>query len=256
MASPRLRRTEVVMGTVAIVELRDPLPPGAAERLADDAFAWLHEVDRRFSTYRADSEVNRLDRGELRIEECSNDLRHVLDECSRLWRETNGYFDAYATGRLDPSGYVKGWAVRVASERLAAAGAGNHLVDAGGDLQTRGCPAPGQLWRIGIRHPWQRDRVGWVLSGHDLAIATSGTYERGLHVVDPRTGARPDELRSVTVVGRDLAEADAYATAAMAMGRSGLAWLAQRDGYESAVICSDQTSYTSPGLADLLVPCG
>jgi thiamine biosynthesis lipoprotein len=235
------------MGTVATLEVYDPVP---RDDLLDEAFAWLHEVDRRFSTYRADSEVCRLDRGELRIEDCSDDLRFVLAECTRLWRETDGYFDAYAKGGLDPSGYVKGWAVQVASQRLLEAGAPNHLVDAGGDLQTRGRPGPDELWQIGIRHPWETSSVAWVLEGTDLAVATSGTYERGFHVVDPRTGGLAKGLRSVTVVGRDLADADAYATAAVAMGRRALSWLANlgRAGFESAVICEDRTAYVSAGL--------
>jgi thiamine biosynthesis lipoprotein len=248
MSPPRLRRTEAVMGTGATIELRDALPPGVAERLADDAFAWLHEVDRRFSTYRADSEVSRLDRGEIRIEDCSDDLRQVLEACTRLWQETDGYFDAYATGRLDPSGYVKGWAVQVASQRLTAAGAPNHLVDAGGDLQARGRPEPGEDWEIGIRHPWDRSSVGWVLAGTDVAVATSGTYERGRHVVNPLTGERPAQLRSVTVVGRDLAIADAYATTAIAMGRPALRWLARLPDHEVAVVCADGSSYISDGF--------
>lgn len=205
-AAARLRRQHAVMGTVATVELYDPVPD---ERAVDAVFAWLHEVDQRFSTYRADSEVCRLDRGELTADDCSPELRHVLDACARLWRVTDGYFDAYASGRFDPSGYVKGWSVQVASERLTAAGAVNHLIDAGGDIQTRGRPSLDRDWEIGIRHPWQKDRVAWVLAGTDLAVATSGTYERGHHVVDPRTGAPARGLVSVTVVGRDLADADA-----------------------------------------------
>jgi thiamine biosynthesis lipoprotein len=236
------------MGTVATVELRDPLPDGEAERLADDVFAWLHEVDRRFSTYKDDSEVNRLHRREIRIEQCSADLRYVLDQCAELWQRTDGYFDAYATGRLDPSGYVKGWSVQVASERLAAAGAPNHLVDAGGDIQTRGRPAPGAEWEIGIRHPWEHDKVCFVLSGTDLAVATSGIYERGLHVINPRTGEPAGILRSVTVVGRDLGLADAYATAAVAMGTAGLSWLAGLADHECAVITEEGRAYTSGGL--------
>jgi thiamine biosynthesis lipoprotein len=240
------------MGTLATVELRDPLPTDEAERLADEAFAWLHQVDRRFSTYRDDSEVNRLNRGELRPSEYSADLRHVLDACAELWRATDGYFDAYATGRLDPSGYVKGWSVQRASERLTASGAPNHLVDAGGDIQARGRPAPADTWQIGVRHPWDPAAVAWVLTGTDLAVATSGTYERGAHVIDPRTGRPAEALRSVTVVGRDLGPADGYATAAVAMGMAGLDWLARLDGHESAVVAADGSSYRSAGLAAFL----
>jgi thiamine biosynthesis lipoprotein len=249
--TPVLRHHIDVMGTGATVELHKPLTAVEAARLADAVFAWLHEVDCRFSTYRADSEVCRLDRGELSTVDCSDDLRYVLDQCARLWKETDGYFDVYATGRLDPSGYVKGWSVQWASQLLTAAGAGNHLVDAGGDLQCRGRPAPDTNWDIGIRHPWRPDHMAWVLSGTDLAVATSGTYERGHHVIDPRSGTPATALRSVTVVGRDLADADAYATAALAMGRAGLGWLARLPGHEAAVVAEDGTCYRSAGLPEL-----
>lgn len=235
------------MGTLATVEICDH-PDGEAARLAEDVFAWLHEVDRRFSTYKVDSEVNRLHRGELWLPDCSPDLRDVLDKCAGLWQRTDGYFDVYATGRLDPSGYVKGWSVQVASELLCAAGAVNHYVDAGGDIQTRGRPAPGQEWQIGIRHPWQRDRICWLLTGTDLAVATSGLYERGAHVINPRTGEPARLLRSVTVIGRDLGVADAYATAAVAMGRAGLDWLARLEGHECAVVLEDGSAFQSDGL--------
>jgi FAD:protein FMN transferase len=246
-----LRRSEPVMGTVATVDIRDPVPANP-EQLLDEVFSWLHEVDRRFSTYRPESEISRLERGELALDNCSTHVRAVMAECAGLWRRTDGYFDAYATGRLDPSGYVKGWSVQVASEQLTAAGAVNHFVDAGGDLQTRGRPEPDQPWLIPVRHPWQRDRACWVLAGTDLAVATSGTYERGAHVMNPRTGRPARVIRAVTVVGPDLALADAYATAALAMGRPALHWLSTLDGHESGVVFCDQTTYVSPGFP--LVP--
>lgn len=238
------------MGTAVSIEIADDLPAGAAAALIDDVCGWLHEVDGRFSTYRADSEVNRLHRGEVRIEDCSADLRHVLDACAELWRDTDGYFDAYATGPLDPSGYVKGWSVEVASARLAAAGSRQHCINAGGDIRTRGHTADGGPWRVGIRHPWQADKLSWVLAVTDGAVATSGSYERGEHVRNPRSGAAASGLRSVTVVGPDLAIADAYATAAFAMGEPGLTWLARltTTGYESAAVTDDGRAFTSAGL--------
>ena len=230
------------------LHLADDLPTADLSALADEVFAWLRAVDERFSTYKADSEVSRLARGELRREECSPDLTHVLDRCAELWQATDGYFDAYAAGSFDPSGYVKGWAVQVATDRLVAAGSVNHWLNAGGDIRLHGRPAPGPAWRIGIQHPFQPQRLAWVLTGTDLAVATSGTYARGLHVIDPFTGAPADELCSVTVVGPDLCLADAYATAALAMGRRGLDWLAKLDGYESAVVTAVGEAYRSPGL--------
>ncbi|MFP3962477.1 FAD:protein FMN transferase [Actinomadura fulvescens] len=238
------------MGTAVSIDIADALPRHTLTRLIDETCAWLHEVDRRFSTYKADSEVNRLDRGELTIGQCSADMRAVLDACASLRRETDGYFDDRAAGRLDPSGYVKGWSVEVASARLTQAGSHNHCINAGGDIRSRGNPEPGRPWRFGIRHPWEPDKVAWVLSGTDLAVATSGTYERGLHVFDPHSGEPVQALRSVTVTGPDLSLADAYATSAMAMGAKGLLWLARlaEAGYESAAITRDGHAYHSDHL--------
>jgi thiamine biosynthesis lipoprotein len=240
-----VRHAEQVMGTVVSVELADDLPAATLAGLVDQTCAWLHEVDRRFSTYREDSEVCRFRAGLLPLDQCSPDLRHVLDACADLWRDTDGYFDAYASGPLDPSGYVKGWSVEVASARLAAAGSHRHFVNAGGDIRVRGGP-----WRVGIRHPWEADKLSWVLTVTDAAVATSGTYERGAHVWNPRTGQPARGLRSVTVVGSDLALADAYATAALAMGEPGVAWLAKRvaDGFESAAVTDDGRAFSSSGL--------
>jgi thiamine biosynthesis lipoprotein len=232
-----LRRVEEVMGTAISLHVTDPLPVPVLEELADRVFAWFHEVDRRFSTYKPDSEVNRVQRGELDAASGSADLRDVLDVCAELWRATDGYFDVYATGRLDPSGYL-----------LVAAGAGSHFINAGGDVRVRGRPAPEEEWRVGIRHPWEAQEVCWVIRGTDLAIATSGTYERGFHVIDPYRGEPAKELRSVTVTGPDLGRADAYATAALAMGMPGLDWLARLEGYESGVVTEDGRAFRSAGL--------
>jgi len=251
MAQDRgLLRVEQIMGTAISVHLTDPLPDATREALVEEVFEWLRLVDERFSTYRSDSEVCRLQRGELRPEDGSQALRYVLDACARLWDETDGYFDAQATGRLDPSGFVKGWSVQVASDRLVAAGSVNHCVNAGGDVRVRGEIEPGRSWRVGIRHPFEAQRVCRVLAGTDLAVATSGVYERGYHVIDPYTGRPAVELASVTVVGGDLGVADAYATAALAMGEAGLRWLERLDAYESLVVTADGRLFRSPGLPD------
>jgi FAD:protein FMN transferase len=210
----------------------------------EPAFAWLRRVDETFSTYRPDSEICRLDRGELSLGECSPAVDEVLTRCLALREETHGYFDVRAGGRLDPSGLVKGWAVAGACARLVAAGATSLFINAGGDIATRGGP-----WRIGIRHPLERDRLAAVLEGTDLAVATSGEYERGRHVIDPHTGGPPDGLLSVTIVGPDLATADAYATAAFAMGADGPAWAATRAGYDALCITADARVLSTPGMS-------
>jgi thiamine biosynthesis lipoprotein len=245
-----MHHAEHVMGTVVSIDLADDLPQERLRAMIEDVCGWLHEVDHRFSTYREDSEVSRLRRRELNPADCSPDMRHVLEACADLWRETDGYFDAYAAGPLDPSGYVKGWSVEIASARLAEAGSVNHCVNAGGDIRARGLSGSGAPWRVGIRHPWEADKLSWVLAISDQAVATSGTYERGDHVFNPRTGEPARGLRSVTVVGPDLALADAYATAALAMGEAGIAWLAKlaADGYDSALVTDDGRAFSSAGL--------
>jgi thiamine biosynthesis lipoprotein len=241
-----VHRVEMVMGTAITIDIVDPDRDATAA--VEDAVAWFHDVDRRFSTYRPDSEVCQIDRGQLHPARASSDMHDVLDACEALRVATDGYFDAYATGRLDPSGYVKGWSVEVASQRLYAAGAVNHCVNAGGDIRLRGAGPDGQGWRIGITHPWQRHKVAWTVSGTDLAIATSGTYERGPHVIDPVRGQPADVLCSVTVCGAELATTDAYATAALAMGAHGIDWLGTLSGYESAVITNNGQAYRSDGF--------
>ncbi len=151
-------------------------------------------------------------------------------------------------GVVDPSGLVKGWSVDRAALILEEAGARNYSIYAGGDIRVRGCPAPQPYWRIGIQHPLLRDKVAAVVIATNLAIATSGAYERGEHIIDPHTGRPPTDVLSVTVVGPDLGTADAYATAAYAMGRAGLSWTARLAAYEAMTILADQTVFSTPAF--------
>lgn len=231
------------MGMPVTAHVRDP---GYDPAALDPAFAWLEHVDALFSTYRPASEIRRLDAGTLDLRDADPLVREVLARCEELRRATRGAFDARAGGALDPSGYVKGWAL----ERAAALVDPRELcLDGGGDLVLRGGP-----WRVGIRHPLQPDRVCSVLDVGGGAVATSATYERGEHILDPRTGRPPAGVLSVTVTGPDLAVADAYATAAFAMGADGPAWTAGLDGYAAMtvldggrVLCTRRFAGRPPG---------
>jgi thiamine biosynthesis lipoprotein len=243
-----LHEVDRVLGTSISLHLAEDLDHDQLLDLADDVFAWFRSVEQRFSAYLPDSEISRLRRGELRLAECSPQVRTVIDRCAELRRITNGYFDPYATGALDLSGFVKGWAVQAASDQLLAAGCANHCINAGGDVRTRGNNPPGRPWRIAIRAPWRTVDSSWVVTGTDLAVSTSSTFERGCHIIDPHLGRPATELRSVTVVGTDLGLADGYATAGMAMGRPALTWLARLAGHEAAVITEDNRCFRSDGL--------
>jgi FAD:protein FMN transferase len=236
---PSIRRIEPVMGTAVSLDIREPLVDLA---VVEEVFAHLRDVDARFSPYRADSEIGRLARGELDEWDCSLDVRQALAACDHLRSVTGGAFDARnhrPDGALDPSGYVKGWALEEAGWLIDAAGGRNYWLNAGGDIVARGAPGPDRPWRVGIRHPDDPDRVAVVLSVRDRAIATSGAYERGDHIIDPLSRAAPSGLRSVTVVGPGLAFTDAYATAIYVMGLAGLDWLDGQVGYAAIAITDD-----------------
>jgi thiamine biosynthesis lipoprotein len=244
---PGLRHIEHVMGMPVIVDVRD----GSVDTAAIDAVvSWLHWVDRTFSTYKDDSEICRIDRGELALADAHPDVRTVLARCEELSRQTGGYFDLHAgpDGALDPSGLVKGWAVDGAADILEAAGATNYAVNAGGDIRLRGAALPDDRWRIGIQHPLERDRIAAVVESRDLAVATSGAYERGEHVFDPHSHRPPAGVLSVTITGPDLATADAYATAAFAMGTRGAHWTATLDGYEGMTILATGRVLSTQGF--------
>lgn len=242
-ASPERTEVRHIMGMPIGIDLRHP---GKID--LDLAFDWLRRVDATFSTYRPDSDLSRLDRGEISLRECSPDVDDVLAQCVPLYRRTNGYFSVRPSGRLDPSGFVKGWAVSQAADRLARAGAENFCINAGGDIVVRGRPAPDRLWKIGIRHPKDLEQLAAVLEIEDLAVATSAAYEQGNHIINPHTGQPPTGLLSATIAGPDLALADAYATAAYAMGEAGPAWAATLPGYESMCITHDHRVLTSTGF--------
>jgi thiamine biosynthesis lipoprotein len=244
-AVPGTRLVEDVMGMPVYVDVRDAdADPDAIARV----LAWLHWVDATFSTFKPESEVSRIGRDELTIADAHPHVQAVLARCEELRGETEGYFDAYAGGSLDPSGLVKGWSVDEAAEILTAAGLHDFAINAGGDIRLRGGALPDDHWRVGIRHPREADKVAAVVEASDLAIATSGAYARGDHVVDPHTGRAPGGVLSVTVTGPELATADAYATAAFAMGLKGPSWTAGLIGYEAMTIRADGRVLTTAGF--------
>ncbi|GAA2761034.1 FAD:protein FMN transferase [Streptomyces paradoxus] len=234
-----MRRVEHVMGFPVSVRIDDEDFPGAP---VDALFAWLREVDARFSPFRPDSEVSRLDRGEVR--EPSPELREVLDLCEEYRIATGGAFDARLPGRgLDPCAVVKGWSVQKGAELLRAAGARRFCLNAGGDVIASGGP-----WRVGVRHPERADRLCAILDLTDRAVATSARYERGDHILDGRTGRPATGLLGVTVVAPTLTEADTVATAAFALGVEGVAWAAAREHCEVFAVDAGRRVLRSAGF--------
>jgi FAD:protein FMN transferase len=246
MPEPGCHRVEQVMGTAISVDVRDT---GLGPADLDKVFAWFRRVDDTFSTYKTDSQVSQLRRGEITEAECDPDVGWVLARCEQIRHDTGGYFDAWASGTLDPSGLVKGWSVEVASEMLVDRGSVNHCINAGGDIRLRGEPEPGRPWHAAIAHPLVAGRLTVIVVGTELAVATSGTAERGLHVIDPHDGRPAATLASVTVVGPELTLTDSYATAAMAMGLDAPDWLDSLDDHDAYVIDAGGHVWWTAGFA-------
>ena len=261
MSLPRVVRVEPLMGTIVGVDVRGPAPEGLRAALAA-FFGELRGHERRFSPWLDHSEISRISDGRLPVADSSPDVRFVLAACDHLRAISRGAFDVRGhrpDGRLDPSGFVKGWAVEEAARHLDDAGLRDYAVNAGGDILVRGDaePGSGRGWRVGIRDPDDSDRVVRVLKVRGQAIATSGLYERGAHIRDPRpratAGTRP-ELASLTVVGPSLGWADAYATAGFVIGAGALGWVGERAGYGALSVDAGRRLAWTSRLDPLVVP--
>lgn len=240
-----MRHVERVWGTVVTIDVRDPdgTLPGevAVEQAVAAAVRELHWVDEVFSTFRPDSDVSRLRRGEVTL--TTLDLRtprheallQVVEQCAFAHRLTGGAFDPWLGG-FDPSGLVKGWATQRVADLLVDAGLRHVSVNAGGDVVTRGLAASHTPWRIGIRHPDREHDLAAVVVPGDAMVATSGFYERGEHVRHPVHGTAAHGARSATVVGPDGGLADALATALLVAGRDGVSWFGLLPGWSAFVV--------------------
>ncbi|MCT9078082.1 FAD:protein FMN transferase [Streptomyces fulvoviolaceus] len=244
------------MGTVFSFDVRGG-DPEAVQTALREAVAGLHRVDEVFSTYRDASQISRLARGELTVDECDPEVAEVLELGAEAERLSDGWFSMRYEGSLDPTGIVKGWAVERAARRMAESGATGVSLNGGGDVQLLGVPGPDRPWRVGVADPLRPGGLAAVVSAAgtaELAVATSGTAERGAHIVDPRTGrSAVTDLVAVTVVAPRITWADCWATAAFAMGsREGLSWLESLPDVEALLITAGDEVRCTGGLASRL----
>lgn len=254
------------MGTVFSIAV-----PDAVERdLFDDAWAeacaLLARLEEIYSPFVADSPVSRIRDGRTNVADLDGqpdltaaeaaDFREVLGLCAQLRRESDGAFDAWSVGdppAFDPSGAVKGWAAERASSLLVERAVPAHLLNAGGDVRVRGDAGSGdaQAWRVGVEDPHRPDRILVTVEVADGAVATSGTRQRGSHVWNPLTRTAASGLAQATVVGPDLALADGYATAALALGPRAAAFLERlgaRGPYQGLAVDDAQGVWWTEGF--------
>jgi len=225
-----------IMGMPITVEIKDTkILEGDIEKV----FEYFRDVDEKYSPFKSTSEVGKLNRGE----KVSGEMKDILRQAEDLKVETDGYFDIKRPdGRIDPSGIIKGWAIKNAADILRRLGYKRFYVDAGGDAEIVGGP-----WKWGIRNPFNKTEIVKILKLSNCGIATSGTYERGQHIYNP-IAQRSDpitkrteitDIVSMTVIGLNVFEADKFSTPAFAMGKEGINFIEQRSGLEGYMIDKD-----------------
>jgi FAD:protein FMN transferase len=225
-----MRDVRIIMGmpiTVEIVETQ-------SQPILNAVYDYFSKVDARFSTYKDHSEISAFNRGEIAESDFSVDMQEVFQLARQTEIESDGFFAIKGPdGFIDPSGIVKGWAIRNASQLVRDAGFKNFYIDAGGDVQTAGVNCDGKAWRVGIRSPFNDQDVIKAVQLKGQGIATSGTYVRGQHIYNPHDPQKPiTDIVSLSVIGPDVLEADRFATAAFAMGEDGIYFIESLQGFE------------------------
>ncbi len=247
-------RAAIIMGLPFSIHLRDDATGNAGrfDAAVDRLWDSLRSADRVFSTYRRNSDINRIGRGELAVADADPTVPEVLDLAAVAERITGGTFDIRAAGVLDPSGIVKAWAASRAADELTCLGV-DHYLNAGGDVLLRSLSAT-RPWRIGIEHPENPQGLLAVVQAASGAVATSGRSHRGGHITDPATGRPAIGIAQATVVGPSLIWADVLATAVVAGGLDRLDRGQWPPGYEVLLMTDDGEVLGTPGFGRLLAP--
>jgi len=230
-----MKDTKIIMGMPITIEIVDKNADNDSMVLVFDYFKY---VDEKFSTYKNNSEITQINRGELKDENYSDDMKEIFELAEKTKQETDNYFNIRKPdGMSDPSGIVKGWAIHNAVLLLKKNGYRNFCIEAGGDIETSGLNSEGKFWTVGIRNPFKNEEIVKVLQISGKGVATSGTYIRGAHIYNPKDNDdKMGEIVSLTVIAPNIYEADRFATAAFAMGKNGIMFIENLPGFEGYLI--------------------
>ena len=219
-------------GTVILVD-------AASKSTSEDAIKvgieqvrnFIKDVDLKFSPYDPDSFVTLLRTEQIDRADVPEIVQDVWHRCAEVRDLTIGSFDPWAVkGGFDPSGFVKGWAADICAEIMLSVGAEHVQINAAGDLALRGGflnTDTGEIapWKIGVLNPDNQMETLKTFEITDGAIATSGDYIKGAHIIDPHSQLPAIGARSATVIGPDGGICDALATACMVDGADSNKWL-------------------------------
>ncbi len=241
-----MRKTANIMAMLVNIEVAER---HAKEEDINEVFAFFHYIDKKFSTFKENSEISLINRGELSEENYSNDMKKILKLCDQTKKDTNGFFDINRKGILDPSGIVKGYAINEGANILLKKGYKNIYVEIAGDIQVYGVDKKGEDWKIGIQDPFNLNQIIKVVKLSDKGIATSGQYRNNGHIYNPK-GDSINGIESVTVIASNVYEADRFATAIFAMGeRYAFDFIVTLKNLECYIIRSDKTAVYTPGFS-------
>lgn len=156
-------------------------------------------------------------------------------------------------------GIAVGYIVDRVSELLERQGIANHLVNASGEISTRGHAKQGALWTVAIQDPAKRKEYPGVIRLGNGAISTSGNYEVYFdrekmfhHIVNPLTGHSPRQATSVTVKAATVMDADALSTGVFVMAPAeGVRYIGSQPGHECFVVQADGATLQSTGWSAL-----
>ena len=159
--------------------------------------------------------------------------------------------------RIGFGGIGKGYAAERAKLIMQQQGVQHGVVNASGDLTTWGLQPNGQPWTVGIANPDAKQEIFSYMSISNLAVATSGNYEKFVmiggkkysHTIDPRTGLPVTGIKSVTIITTNAEIADAMATPVTIMGiRTGLDMINQMKDIEAVIIDDHDRIFTSNNI--------
>jgi len=234
-----------IMGMPVTIDVVDT---DVRENDIEEIFSYFRKIDDQFSPYKKTSEVERINSGGVPRDKYSSLMRKILQLSEETKIDTEGFFDVYKKGRLDPSGVVKGFAIYEGAKKLSTKGYNNFYVEIAGDIQTSGFNQERKKWRVGIRNPFDKEEIVKVVFLSGEGIATSGSYARGAHIYNPKTQKTVTDIASITVISKTVYDADRFATAAFAMGEKGIEFINKMMGTEGYMILKNKMAVYTEGF--------
>lgn len=240
-----MKQSRLIMGMPVALEIDEP---AVTQEDFEAVFSYLRSIDDRFSPFKETSEVSAINKGLISPNDYSQEMKTVLKLSEQTRQETDGYFNVIRPdGTLNPSGLVKGWAISEGAKILRARGIKKFYLDVAGDIQ-----AQGRYWKIGIRNPFKEGEIVKTVYLKDQGIATSGTYIRGQHIYNPRQpGKEITEIVSLSIIGKDVYDADRFATASFAMGKRGIMFIESLKDFEGYMIDAGGLATLTSGFEKL-----